>query len=317
LIRVAWFLLTVVALALAGYLAITGWFVANTSASILTAGPLATALAQADQPEDPLEIGYRGTPMTALGLPFETVSIETPLGPAEAWLIRSAGPEKGRAIVVHGIAGTKENGFRHLSMLNEAGWTVLLVTYRNHDHAPPAPDGRYAFGLAEWADLEAAVAWLVSDAGGPGLLVVADSMGAAVLGQFLARSPLADRVVAVALDSPAISFAAVTEQLARLGGYPLAPMAAWVAGRVLPRITGLPLDEAEVAGVFQAFPGPMFISHGGSDRIVPIGPSQALAEARPAPTTTLWTTADHLGSFAEDPAAYRSAFRDFLGGIGG
>jgi alpha-beta hydrolase superfamily lysophospholipase len=315
LIRVAVFLLTMVALALAGYLAITGWFVANTSANILTAGPLATALAQAEQPEDPLQIGFRGTPMEALDLPFEIVSIDTPLGPAEAWLIRSAGPEKGRAIVVHGIAGTRENGFRHLSILHEAGWSVLLATYRNHDGAPASPDGQYALGLSEWPDLEAAVAWLAPEPGGPGLLVVADSMGAAVLGQFLARSPLADRVGAVALDSPAISFAAVTEELARLGGYPLAPMAAWVAGRVLPGITGLPLDEAEVADIFQTFSGPLFIAHGEADRIVPIGPSRELATARLAPTTVLWTQADHLGSFAEDPAAYRAAFGDFLADI--
>ena len=39
---------------------------------------------------------------------------------------------------------------------------------------------------------------------------------------------------------------------------------------------------------------------------------QDLAAARPALTTSLWTGADHLGSFAEDPAAYRSAFMGFL-----
>ena len=48
--RVALFLLSVVALVLGGYLAITGYFLANRAASLLTVGPLATALAQADQP---------------------------------------------------------------------------------------------------------------------------------------------------------------------------------------------------------------------------------------------------------------------------
>jgi alpha/beta superfamily hydrolase len=310
--RVALFLLSLVAFAFVGYLAITAWFLANTAANILSVGPLATALAQADQPEDPLVIGYLGTPMEALGLPFQTVAIETPLGPAEAWLVPAAGPVSGQAIYVHGIAGTRENGFRQLSILHEAGWTVLLVTYRNHDGAPPAPDGRYAFGLSEWPDLEAAVAYLAPNPGGPGLLIAAESMGAAVLGQFLAQSPLADRVTAIALDSPAISFSAVTGQLARISGYPLAGATAWVASRLLPRITGLPLDEAEVAAVYEAFPGPLFIAHGSGDRIVPLAPSQALAEARDAPTTTLWTGADHLGSYAEDPAAYRAALAAFL-----
>jgi alpha-beta hydrolase superfamily lysophospholipase len=313
--RVALFLLSLVALAFGGYLAITAWFLANTAANILTVGPLATALAQADQPEDPLVIGYLGTPMEALGLPFQTIALETPLGPAEAWLIPAAGPEAGRAISVHGIAGTRENGFRQLSILHEAGWTVLMITYRNHDGAPPAPDRRYAFGLTEWPDLEAAVAYLAPEPGGPGLLIAADSMGAAVLGQFLAQSPLADRVGAIALDSPAVSFAEVTGQLARISGYPLAGASAWVASRILPQITGLPLDAAEVASTFTAFPGPLFIAHGAADRIVPLAPSQALALARSAPTATLWTNADHLGSYAEDPAAYRAAFEAFLAGL--
>ena len=314
--RVALFLLSLAALAVGGYLAIASWFLANTAANILTAGPLATALAQAEQPADPLVIGYRGTPMDGLGLVFETVPIETPLGPADAWLVPAAGAEKGRAIYVHGIAGTRENGFRQLSILHEAGWTVLMIAYRNHDTAPPAPDGRYGVGLTEWPDLEAAVAYLAPDAGGPGLLVAADSMGAAILGQFLAQSPLADRVAAIALDSPAISFAAVTDALARVNGYPLAGPTALIAGFILPLTTGLPLNDAEVAAVFQAFPGPVFIAHGTADKIVPFAPSQALANARSAPTATLWTDADHLGSYPADPAAYRAAFAAFLATLG-
>lgn len=310
--RVALFLLSLVALALGGYVAITAWFLANTAANILTVGPLATALAQADQPDDPLVIGYTGTPEEALGLPFQTIALETPLGPAEAWLVPAAGPEVGRAIYVHGIAGTRENGYRQLSILHEAGWTVLMVTYRNHDGAPSAPDGRYAFGLSEWQDLEAAVAYLAPDAGGPGILVAAESMGAAVLGQFLAQSQLADRVTAIALDSPAISFAAVTAQLAQIRGNRLAGPTVWLASQLLPRMTGLPLAQAEVTAIYQQFPGPVFIAHGAEDAIVPIAPSQALAEARSAPTDTLWTGAGHLGSYAEDPASYRAALNAFL-----
>jgi hypothetical protein len=117
------------------------------------------------------------------------------------------------------------------------------------------------------------------------------------------------------LDSPAVSFAEVTGQLARISGYPLAGASAWVASRILPQITGLPLDAAEVASTFTAFPGPLFIAQCAAHRIVPLAPSQALALARSAPTATLWTNADHLGSYAEDPAAYRAAFEAFLAGL--
>ncbi len=149
------------------------------------------------------------------------------------------------------------------------------------------------------------------------VLVVAESMGGAILGQFLAQSPLAPRVQAVALDSPAISFGAVIDHLAGQGGKPLPGVIAATARQILPYKTPLPLAEAEVAASFQTFPGPLFLAHGSADRIVPQGPSQALADTRSAPTVTLWTGADHLGSYGEDPAAYSAAFQDFLGRIGG
>jgi len=310
--RVVVFLVVLVAVALAGYVGISGFFLAHTAAGLLKVGPLAAALATAEPPSDPLALGYRGDPMAALSLPFETVSLATPLGPAEAWLVPAEGAEVGRAVYVHGIAGAREDGYRALSILHEAGWSVLLITYRNDPGAPASPDGSYGFGLTEWPDLEAAVAELAPSDSDPKLLIVAESMGGAILGQFLMQSPLATRVQAVALDSPAISFGAVINHLAVQGGKPLPRLVSWAAQQMLTVISPLPLARSDVAAAFAAFPGPLFLAHGSADRIVPIGPSQALAAARSAPTVTLWTGADHLGSYAEDPQAYRAAFRDFL-----
>jgi alpha-beta hydrolase superfamily lysophospholipase len=314
--RIVSFIVTLVLLAFVTYIGISGYFLAHSVAGLLQTGPLSAALANAKPPSDPLALGYRGDPMQALSLPFQTVSLETPLGPAEAWLVPAAGSEAGRAIYIHGIAGAREDGYRALSILHEAGWSVLLITYRNDGAAPAAPEGSYGFGLTEWPDLEAAVAKLAPSDADPKLLVVAESMGGAILGQFLAQSPLASRVQAVALDSPAISFAAVIDHLAVQSGKPLPQLMAWTARQILPFKTNLPFAKAEVAAAYQAFPGPMFLAHGSADRIVPTGPSQALADSRTAPTVTLWTGADHLGSYAEDPAAYRTAFVDFLGRIG-
>jgi uncharacterized protein len=313
--RIAVFVATLIVLALLAYVAISGYFLAHATAALLKTGPISAALATADRPTDPLALGYRGDPMQALSLPFQTVSLETPLGPAEAWLVPAAGTEAGRAIYVHGIAGAREDGYRALSLLHEAGWSVLLISYRNDATAPAAPDASYGFGLTEWPDLESAVAKLAPTDSDAKLLVVADSMGAAVLGQFLAQSPLAPRVQAVALDSPAISFGAVIDHLADQGRKPLPRLIAWTAKQFLPFKTSLPVAQAEVATTFAAFPGPMFLAHGSADRIVPIGPSQTLAAARTAPTVTLWTGADHLGSYPADPAAYRAAFQDFLSGL--
>ncbi len=309
-------LVFILALAGTGYVALTGYFIARAATQLLTVGTIASAIALATPPEDPLVLGYRGTPDRALSLPFQTLPIETPLGPAEAWLVPAAGPEVGRALYVHGIAGAREDGYRHLSLLHEAGWTTLLISYRNDPSAPATPDRRYAFGLEEWPDLEAAVLRLSGPEAAP-VLIVAESMGAAVLGQFLQRSAHADRVQAIALDSPALSFSAVLAHLAETSGNPFPRPMAWAATLILPGMTGLDLAQAEVGATYAAFPGPLFLAHGTGDRITPIGPAETLATARTAPTVTLWTGADHLGSHAEDPAAYRTAFRSFLDQIKG
>lgn len=314
--RVALFLLSLVALTLAGYLVIGGWFLARTAADILRVGAIATAQRESVAPTDPLTIGYRGNPMQALNLPFTIMPIETPSGPAEAWLVPAADVETGRAIFVHGIAGLREDGYRQLVTLHEAGWSVLLISYRNDPEAPSSTESYYGMGLLEWPDLEAAVAAFSPGPDGPGLLISADAMGGAILGQFLAQSDLAGRVGSVALDSPALSFGAVLNHLANQAGGPLAAGRAWIALQLLPQLTGLPLDRAEVSDAFIAFPGPLFIAHGAGDRTVPIGPSQAMAAARTGVTATLWTGADHLGSFLEDPATYRTALGQFLTGLG-
>lgn len=315
--RIVLFLGTLLALVAVGYVAIAGYFLAHATTDLLKVGALTGITQVAEPPTDPLAIGYRGNPMQALSLPFQIVQLETPLGPAPAWLVPAAGTEVGRAIYVHGIAGAREDGYRALSMLHEAGWSVLLITYRNDADAPQTPEGNYGFGLIEWPDLEAAVARMAPGPDGPGVLVVAESMGGAILGQFLAQSDLAGRVTAVALDSPALSFSAVLDHLSNQGDKPLSGTIALAAGLMLPRMTGLPLDTAEVAEVFRAFPGPLFIAHGTGDRIVPISSSQALAEARGETAVTLWTKADHLGSYAEAPEDYRAAFATFLKGVGG
>jgi uncharacterized protein len=313
--RVVVFLLTLMAVAFLGYVGITGYFLAHATAGLIKVGPIATALATAEPPTDPMALGYRGDPQTALSLAYHTLTLETPLGPAEAWLVPAEGAEAGRAVYVHGIAGAREDGYRALQILHQAGWSVLLATYRNDAGAPADPGGAYGFGLLEWPDLQAAVAHMAPEDQSPGILVVADSMGGAILGQFLAQSPLAGRVKAVALDSPGISFHAVIDHLANQSGKPLPGIYAWVARQILPWTTHLDLAKAEVADTFATFPGPVFIAHGAADRIVPIGPSQSFAAARTASTVTLWTKADHLGSYAEDPDVYQKAFQDFLATI--
>jgi uncharacterized protein len=286
-----------------------GYVLWRVASGILTVGPLAEALGEAPRPEDPLALGYRGDPETALGLPFREVEIATPLGPAPAWYVPGERPLG--AVYVHGIAGAREDGYRALSMLAEAGIPTLLITYRNDPGAPADPSGAYAFGLTEWRDLEAAAAWMEAQ-GHERLILVAESMGGGIAGQFLARSDLAGNVAALALDAPALDFRGVLVHVAAAIGLPLPALVAPVAELWLAALGPVDLRQARVVDVVAGFDGPLFLAHGTGDRIVPSAISDAVEARREGPTVAVRTGADHLLSYAEEPAAYRAAFADFL-----
>ncbi|MDX5414409.1 MAG: hypothetical protein LPK02_15345 [Rhodobacterales bacterium] len=291
------------------------------ASQLLTVGTLQAAQAETARPDDPVILGYRGDPQAAFGLPFETLSVQTAVGPAEAWLVPepfSPGAPQPHlaAIYVHGIAGAREDGYRYLPMLHEAGIPTLLISYRNDDNAPATEDGRYGFGLTEWPDLEAAVLAL-RDRGYGEVMIVAESMGAAILGQFMARSAEAGRVSAIALDSPALEFEAVLEHLADGMGLPLPGLVSRTTLMMLRFTHPADLGEASVTGRYAGFYGPLFLAHGRGDRVVPFATSEHLADLRAASdagavTVAHVTQADHLQSHAEDPAAYEAAFREFL-----
>lgn len=266
-------------------------------------------------PTDPFELGFRGDPLVALGLPFETVHYTTELGEAEAWLVPAANMDGPWAVYVHGIGGIRENGYRQLSILHEAGIPTLLITYRNDNNAPAEQNAIYSFGVNEWRDLDAAVSWMLRR-GAPGVILVAESMGGGIAGQFLMHSEQADKVVALALDAPALD---IVEVAADKIGARMIPFA-----RTLAR-TGLlmfdiyrrsHLSDAVSFDAVANFPGPLFLAHGSADGLVPVSISDRLVVARQAPTTYLRTEANHLLSFKEDPERYRQEMLGFLKSLG-
>jgi hypothetical protein len=254
--RAVWLILAAAGLA-GGYLLVAGWLLARAAGGLLTVGSIAALVAPAEPVADPMVLGYRGDPAAALGLPFETVAVASPLGPAPAWYVPGA-REDLAAVYVHGVAGAREDGFRHLAMLAEAGVPTLLIGYRNDPDAPAAPGGRYGMGTAEWADLEAAVAWMGTRGHGR-LLLVGESMGGAIVGQFLRQSPLAGHAAALAFDAPALDFPAVLAGIAAARGLPAPGAVAWVALRILSAQGPDDLRATDVIAEVAGFPGPVFL----------------------------------------------------------
>ena len=260
-------------------------------------------------PDDPLVPGYRGDPGEAFDYPFDEVMIATPLGDAPAWFV--PGSCSTWAITVHGLGGRREEGLRHLSVFHPAGIPTLLITYRNDDGAPADPTGMYGFGLTEWRDLDAAVAYALAH-GATNVILDGESMGGAIIGQFLTHSQHVDRVAALILDCPAVDMLriatdAVTQFRLPLPG-PIARLGLGFADRRYP----VPLGQARSLDTVAAFEKPLFLAHGDQDELVPITSSETLVARRHAPTVFLRTHAKHIHSWSENPAQYRKWLKAFL-----
>lgn len=280
---------------------------------MLTAGVVDWAGIGRTPPEDPLTIGYRGDPEEAFGWPFETVFYETELGPAEAWLLPGTAPDGLWAIWVHGIGGLRENGYRMIEPMRAAGLPVLMISYRNDPGAPRAADGLYSFGLGEWRDLAAAVDF-ARERGAQQVVILAESMGAAITGQYLLRDGGDGMVAGLALDAPALDFAAVIQEGGRRYFVPLPDYVA-ATGLMLWPLLRQDLRAAVSLEAVAGFEGPLFVAHGTRDPLVPFAITERLLALRP--DIRLWqTNADrHPMSFEEDRAGYRAALLAWLAAV--
>ncbi|MGE3719437.1 MAG: alpha/beta hydrolase family protein [Bauldia sp.] len=294
------------------YLGIGGWLASGLIHRILTVGAIAAQIEGAEAPDSPYDLGYRGDPAAAFGYAFDDVVIDTPLGGAPAWFVPAqGGPSALWAIYVHGIAGHREDGYRHLSVLHEAGIPTLLITYRNDDGAPRSAEDMYTFGLAEWADLDAAVTYALAN-GAENVVIAAESMGGGIAGQFLTRSAQTDRVAALFLDAPALDLPATIAYGLRRTGVPLSLGIERIALRLFSIRNPVDLNAALSLDAVASFPRPLFVAHGSGDRIVPVSLSDRLTAERYGVTTYLRTHADHLQSWQEDPDLYRTQLFLFL-----
>lgn len=252
-----------------------------------------------------------GTPAKAFGLAYEEAEIPSELGPMPAWLV-PAGRTPGStwAIAVHGLGHGRVPMLRFLPELHRAGITSLTITYRNDVGAPPSPDGLHHLGDTEWEDVEAAVAE-AQRRGAQRLVLVGDSMGAAIVLQFLRRSALAGSVACAVLDSPVLDWNETLANAARRRRLP--PPLLSVAKEIARRRVGVDWERFDQIRRCEELTVPVLLLHGDADLTVPVGPSDTLAERRGDLVTYVRVPgADHLGSWTADPERCAEALRAFL-----
>lgn len=222
-----------------------------------------------------------------LDVPFREVGVPTSLGIAPAWRIDSSSPSNDWVIQVHGRAVTRSEGLRAVPVFRDAGFTSLLISYRDDGDAPSSPDGRYALGAEEWLDVESAIAY-AHENGATRVVLMGWSMGGATVLQCLARSPLRSLVVGAVLESPVIDWVRVLRFQASAAGLPSAVRDAALTLLASPRAARLighdaPIDFHQLDFVARApeLTTPLLILHSDDDGFVPSDGSVALAAARP------------------------------------
>ncbi len=259
-----------------------------------------------------------GTP-GAVELAFEDVTVDGPLGPLPSWWVPAAEPV-GTVVFVHGRGATREEALRFLPTLVDAGWNVLVPTYRGDEGAPAWPDGRVRYGATEWADVAAAVEYAAERRPDDPIVPFGVSMGGALVAQYLDNAQQADggasdRIPGVVLDSPILSLDALLDLQAGLNGIPeaaeplLLPVVKLFADL---RVEGFDSEALEQTADDGTFDVPTLLFHGDADDFVPVGPSAELAANDPDVMHVNVAEAGHVRTWNTDPALYAETLTTFL-----
>jgi alpha-beta hydrolase superfamily lysophospholipase len=257
-----------------------------------------------------------------LAVEYEDVLIPTQAGDAPAWLVPASDPGGRWVIQVHGRGVRRQETLRAVPVFRDAGYSCLLISYRNDGEAPVSTDGRYGLGDTEWRDVEAAMSFAV-DHGATEIVLMGWSMGGAIVLQVATRSRLREFVVGVVLDSPVIDWADVVAFQADSLGLPwtVSTGAMQVLGR---RWGGLitgqtaPIDFRRLDFVTRAadLDLPVLLMHSDDDGYVPVTGSRALAVRRPDIVTFLpFTVARHTKLWNYDRESWNQAITGWLAAL--
>jgi uncharacterized protein len=255
-----------------------------------------------------------------LPFPYRDVTVDTPLGPAPAWLIPGEGGTGTRWVInVHGRAVRRSETLRAIAPFHEAGYTSLIASYRNDGDAPRSDDYRYALGDREWQDIEAAMQYAL-DHGAKELVLMGWSMGGATVLQALTRSPLGTHVTGIVLESPVVDWIATLDFQVALRRLP--SVVRWGVLKLFRSSWGgiftglaepLDLDRLDFVRRARELRVPILIMHSDDDGFVPSTASRALAVARPDIVTyEAFEVARHTKLWNYDRAKWEGAISRWL-----
>ena len=255
-----------------------------------------------------------------LGLPYESMVIESDGVPLPAWFIpaRDGAPGPG-VVLVHGWESARDRTLPMAVFLHAAGFHCLTFDVRGHGANPPEelPLSAGEFGQ----DTGAAFRALLDRDEVTSGAISGHSMGG--IGAILAAAADPRVAALVATSSPAGPYR-LTRQTFRLARLPIPdPIAyplAWLTTRVYLRPRGHIVSEVSATAAIARYDGPILLAHGADDTVVPASHMARLAAAAraarvdeldPAPVETLIVDAG-AHSWLYEEAGYRRVVAGFL-----
>ncbi|WP_022899481.1 alpha/beta hydrolase family protein [Humibacter albus] len=266
--------------------------------------------------------GWYFTSPEELGLPVHSVDIAVDDGSAPAWLFPGAERSAHWAIHVHGRGARRQETLRAIPAFHRHGYTSLAISYRNDTDAPDSDDRRYGLGATEWHDVDAAIAYALAH-GAEDIVLVGWSMGGAIVLQTAVRSPRADRVRAIMLDSPVINWFETLEFQADEMRLPqpvtrgaLALLDSTWANTIVGQRAPVGLASLDFTMRANELTVPVLLMHSDDDGYVPSGSSRRLAELRPDIVTFVpFVSAKHTKLWNYDAERWNAAIDGWLDGL--
>ncbi|MDA8297891.1 MAG: alpha/beta fold hydrolase [Actinomycetota bacterium] len=250
-----------------------------------------------------------GDPLSAFGLDFEHVAIDSPLGPMPAWVVPGARRDAW-VLLAHGYGGSLASALSFLPLLHRIGCTCLVVGYRNDPGAPASPDRRYHLGASEWQEVDAALTF-AAEQGAAAACLFGWSMGGAIVLGALERAKRRDLVTSLVLDSPVLDWRAVIHHVGRSTRAPR-PLVTLVLSLIERKIDA-PLSELDWLSRPSVIDVPVLCFHGELDELVPCELSKRLGAALSSTVELIIDPrAGHVGSFNVDPLSYEARLAAFV-----
>lgn len=254
--------------------------------AFLTSGVLLAVVfpvvAEALATRPPFPPTAHSNPLAVLGLAYEEVAFPAADGlTLRGWLIPALLPDAPAIVYAHGAGQDQRSGLSLVPALHEAGYTVLLFSYRDHGHSEG--DGRgITYGLREGQDIDSAVYFLRQAKCICKIGVIGYSIGASSALLSAARNPDIQAVVAVA------PFASAREVwTANRPSFLPHFVLNWIR-RVVEWHKGISLATIELPQlVSRIAPRPLLLVHGGQDERIPVSQAEALFAAA-GPPKALW-----------------------------